>query len=96
MDVELLYFDGCPNWETADERLRKLQSELGFRLSRRRIETPEEAERVGFRGSPTILVDGVDAFANEDQPIGFSCRIFDTPEGQAGSPSEEQLRRILG
>jgi hypothetical protein len=56
--VELLYFEGCPNWRTTEDRLMALQPEFGFSLTRRLVETPEEAGRLGFRGSPAILVAG--------------------------------------
>lgn len=95
MDVQLLYFDGCPNWTTADERLRSLADELELTVIRHRVETPEEAERVGFRGSPTILVDGRDPFAQGDEPTGLACRVYATPDGAAGSPTTEQLRAAL-
>ncbi len=95
MDVTLLYFDGCPNWQVADEHLRTLRAEVGFTLSLEKVETPEAAEARRFRGSPTVLVDGRDPFAGEDEPVGLSCRIYQTPEGPAGSPTLEQLRRAL-
>ncbi len=94
-DVTLLYFDGCPSWQTADERLRSLQPELGFGLSYEKVETPEAAVEWSFRGSPTILVDGRDVFAEGDEPVGLSCRVFQTPEGMAGSPTVAQLREVL-
>lgn len=93
--VTLLYFDGCPNWQVVDERLRELRSEVGFSLEHRRVETPEEAERVGFRGSPTVLIDGVDPFAAGDEPFGLACRVYATPDGPQGSPTVEQLRTAL-
>ena len=95
MEVKVLYFDGCPHWRTAADRLTALQAELGFQLTSERVATPEEAELVGFRGSPTIQVDGVDPFAPEDALIGFACRVYSTPEGRAGSPTIEQLRKVL-
>lgn len=95
MQVTLQHFDGCPHWQLADERLRTLVGEVGFDLSREVIDTPDAAEEVGFRGSPTILVDGVDPFADGDEPVGLSCRIYDTPEGPAGAPTVEQLREVL-
>jgi hypothetical protein len=95
MRVELLYFDGCPNWRNADARLRSFSSARGFEVERRRVRSPQEAERAGFRGSPTILVDGRDPFASEGQPSGFACRIYDTPDGPAGAPTEDQLRAVL-
>ena len=95
MNVELLYFESCPNARIVDVRLTALESELRFRLSRREVTTPEEAERLGFRGSPTILVDGVDPFVGGQEPIGLSCRIYETPAGPAGCPTDQQLREAV-
>ena len=93
--MELVYFVGCPNWRTADRRLRRLATELGFELQRRPVTGPEDAEVAGMRGSPTILVNGRDAFANAEPP-SMSCRAYRTPDGHAGSPTMAQLRSALG
>ena len=95
MDVELLYLDGCPNWQSVNNHLFTLQTEFGFNLRRRLVSTANEAVRIGFRGSPTILVNGVDPFASGDEPIGLSCRIYTTSAGPAGSPTEDQLRSAV-
>jgi hypothetical protein len=97
MDVELLYFDGCPNWRVADRHLDSLAAELGgVTVKHYTVDTTEEALRVGFRGSPTILVNGVDPFATPTDPRGgLSCRVYQTPNGPAGSPTIEQLREAL-
>ncbi|MDQ3709583.1 MAG: thioredoxin family protein [Actinomycetota bacterium] len=95
MDVTLLYFDGCPNWQTAAARLTALADELDLTVTRRQITTPEQAEEVGFRGSPTVLVDGRDVFAVGHEPVGLSCRVYETPDGSAGAPTLEQLRAVL-
>lgn len=71
--VEWWYFEGCPHWRTADDRLAKLRSELGFQLSRRVVSTLEAAELLGFRGSPTIRVNGLDPFATRTRPAGRLC-----------------------
>ena len=94
--VRLLYFDGCSNWPDADVRLRTLQTEVGFALEHEKIETPEDAERLGFRGSPTVLVDGVDPFADGTIAGGLACRVYETPDGPQGSPTVMQLRAVLG
>jgi hypothetical protein len=93
--VELLYFDDCPNWRIADGRLRSVASKRGLEVKRRRVATPEEAERAGFRGSPTILIDGQDPFAIEGEASGLACRIYQTPDGPGGSPTEDQLGAVL-
>ena len=94
-DVTLLYFDGCPSWQLADQRLDELAGELDLRVTRQKVETPEAAERWGFRGSPSILVDGEDVFAVGNEPVGLSCRIYQTPDGPAGAPTLQQLREVL-
>ncbi len=94
MKVELLYFDGCPNWTVADERLAeaaRLVSRADLTVHRRRVDTEEDAIAVGFTGSPTILIDDKDPFATGDEQVGLACRVYSTPDGLAGSPSIEQL-----
>lgn len=93
--VTLQYFDGCPHWELADRRLRALADKLGFDVVRQRVDTPEAAARCGFRGSPTILVDGKDPFASGDEPVGLSCRVYSTPDGPAAVPTVDQLSEVL-
>ena len=92
MEVVLLYFDSCPNWRVVDELLDRLACEHeDVTVHRRIVDTREEAERVGFVGSPTILVGGVDPWAPEGAPAGLSCRMFLTPDGLRGSPTWDQL-----
>jgi hypothetical protein len=96
MDVTLLYFHDCPNWLVANEHLAALVVEHpDMSIIRHIVDTPEEAERTRFRGSPSILINGIDPFANADDPVGLSCRIYQTPDGPAGSPTFDQLRRAL-
>lgn len=95
MELELLYFDDCPNWQVAAQRLDDVAGGRGLTVERRLVTTPEEAEEARFRGSPTILVDGVDPFAAGDEPFGLACRVYQTPDGPAGSPTTEQLEAVL-
>ena len=59
------------------------------------VDTVEEAERVGFLGSPTILIDGHDPFATPGATPGLSCRVYATDAGMTGSPTVVQLREAL-
>lgn len=94
--LELLYFPECPHWTLAEERLSEVATRFGLSIEHRLVTTDEEARRVSFRGSPTILIDGVDPFAAGEEPIGLSCRIYRTPVGYAGSPTLEQIAAVLG
>ncbi|WP_291379387.1 thioredoxin family protein [Demequina sp.] len=96
MNITLQYFDGCPNWKIADERLAVLAAgHLDLGIGYQQIETVEDAERVGFHGSPTILIDGTDPFSRADGSVGLACRIYQTPQGPAGAPTLEQLREAI-
>lgn len=96
MDITLLYFKGCPNWELADEHLRVLAAERpDLRVTRHLVESAAEAERVGFLGSPSIHMNGVDVFAGPGSQVGLACRRYLTPDGIAGAPTLDQLRSAL-
>lgn len=96
MEVTLLYFDNCPNWVTTDRHLRQLKAEHSdLTIARRLVDAPEEAARLSFRGSPSVLIDGIDPFADPDSPVGLACRVYQTPDGPAGSPTLQQLRAVL-
>jgi hypothetical protein len=95
--LQLLYFDGCPHWRVADARLRTALDKLGSttEVERVLVTTPEEAEAWRFHGSPSVLVDGDDPFAEPGAPVGLSCRLYRTPAGVDGSPTVEQLVAVL-
>ena len=98
MDVQLLYFNGCPHWMVAEERLQSALAEVGRSdqsVEHVLVETPEEAERLDFIGSPTILFDGKDPFATGTEQPALACRVFSTPDGLAGSPTVQQLVQVL-
>ena len=96
MEIILQYFNGCPNWEVLDQRLAEVVNDRSdVRVIRQLVETPEDAVRLGFHGSPTVLVDGIDALADERTHVGLACRMFRTPAGIAGSPTVEQLREAI-
>ena len=96
MTVTLRYFEGCPHWRLAEARAQEALERLrrNDEIVHERIETDEDAVRVGFRGSPTVLIDGLDPFAS-DGPVGLSCRVYPTEAGREGAPSIEQLVRAL-
>ena len=99
MRAEMLFFDGCPSHERLLPRLRELAAEAGAELVLRRVETPEEAERERFLGSPTVRVDGrdVDPGASARSDYGLKCRIYRSDElGQSAVPPERWIRVALG
>jgi hypothetical protein len=98
VNVVLLYFAACPNWQLADGRLQEALVRAGrtdVRVERHEVATSDEGETSGFRGSPTVLVDGRDPFAEADAAVGLSCRVYRSAAGLAGAPTVEQLLKVL-
>ena len=97
MQLVLRYFDGCPNWRLADDRLRQALGQIGMtsEVIHEAVETPEDAERLEFRGSPSLLIEGRDPFADQAGSVGLSCRIYRTEQGPQGAPSVAQLVTAL-
>jgi hypothetical protein len=95
--IELLWFSDCPNWQEVDARLREALplAGVGADVALVEVTTAEDAERLRFHGSPTVLIDGRDPFAAEDDPVGLSCRVFRTPEGLRGAPTVGMLVEAL-
>ena len=98
MKVEVLYFDGCPTYETATRTLRAVLVEEGrdADVELVAVNSDEETRRLRFPGSPTIRIDGRDLFPvpeREDWRLG--CRLYATPEGLRGSPTTGMLREAL-
>ena len=97
--VELLYFGGCPNWQETLDRLIEalaLARLSGVTPVLVEVRSDEDAVRLGFRGSPTVLLDGHDPFADPAAPVGLACRVYPIPEGLRGAPTVDQLLAVLG
>jgi hypothetical protein len=111
MQVEILYFNGCPNWQTAAERVRTVLAGLGRADVAVQVEDVAQASPLSpaWAGSPTLLLDGRDPFAAADRPRAviddgpdgvlspgrYACRMYVTANGLEGAPSVDQLRTAL-
>jgi hypothetical protein len=100
VNVELLWWEGCPSTERALETVREALTELGLEATEvrtREVRTDDEAAELGFLGSPTILIDGVDLVpAADDEPIGLSCRVYRRRDGRISPlPDPDDLREAL-
>jgi hypothetical protein len=92
--VELLYIDGCPNWEVIAVRLSvalQATGHGGSQVHLRRIDTFEEAQQTGFTGSPMIRFNGVDPFTPLGQPVALACRVFYDGQDIVSGPTVVQL-----
>ena len=97
MHLAVLAVPGCPNVAALEQRLAAvLDGRAGVTLSREVISDESEAARRGMHGSPTVLIDGTDPFAEPGQPPSMSCRRYRAEGGQAsGVPSANQLQQAI-
>jgi hypothetical protein len=86
--IELLVVPECPHQAAADALVRRALADTGVRssVSTTVLHTDREAQRRGFAGSPTFLIDGLDPFAQQSQSVGLTCRLYPSPQGLVGLP----------
>ena len=91
--IELLYFDDCPSWRNALSILNYLLEKLD--ISEKAVlipvETQQEAKEKKFTGSPMIRVNGEDLFPTGQENYALGCRVYQTPDGFRGWPTEEMI-----
>jgi hypothetical protein len=99
VNVELLWWEGCPSTERALTAVREALADLGLDadlVRTREIRGDGDALEAGFIGSPTILIDGTDLVPAADEPIGLSCRVYRRRDGRVSPiPDPDDLREAL-
>jgi Domain of unknown function (DUF2703) len=92
--IEVLYFEGCPIFRPAVERLKAVLRREGVTAEIAEIEIEDEAaaKKFEFPGSPTIRINGldIDVGARGANAGTFACRRY-----EGGLPSEMMMRRAL-
>jgi hypothetical protein len=97
MQLTVLAVPDCPNAPVLEDRLAAvLDGRAGVSVLHQVISSEADAARWGMQGSPTLLIDGVDPFAQPGQPPSVSCRLYRDDDGQvSGVPSVGQLRQAI-
>ena len=94
LQIEVLYFEVCPNHLPTVERIDSVLREEGCSANVREVLVPDvqTAQRVNFLGSPTVRVNGVDIepAALDRKDFGLMCRRY-----AAGGPSHELIRTAV-
>jgi|HubBroStandDraft_4_1064222.scaffolds.fasta_scaffold15914_2 hypothetical protein len=99
MRIEVLTFEGCPNAEGTGElvrqavRLEAVDATIEFIV----VNTPDDAQQMGFCGSPSVRVDGedVEPSANSKGPYGLMCRMYRFGSEFSGKPSIAMIRAAI-
>ena len=89
-NIELVYFEGCPNAVQARENIKAAAEASGQPIEWAEWDllatsTPEDIKRYG---SPTVLVDGHDVTGDRPGNSAMACRAD-------GAPSVERIAALL-
>ena len=96
MKIQILYLPDCPNLPATRSHVQAALRDSGVQAVVEEIEvvSVEDADRHGMHGSPTVLIDGRDPFASEDE-VSLSCRLYRSEAGTGGSPTVAELAAVL-
>ena len=92
--ITILHIPGCPNVPLIRQRLADALTRVAGpapHVTVVEVADPDDAARRHFHGSPALLIDGIDPFADPDGPPAFACRTYRTGAGMEGAPSIDQI-----
>jgi len=88
--IEIQYFNGCPNSAEMIKRVKEAIKghEKPVDYSEVLVEDYETAEKLKFRGSPTVLINGEDLEGREEpKTSAMNCRVYEN-----GLPEIEYIK----
>jgi hypothetical protein len=98
MKIEVLYVAECPSHPAAVKLVTEVLNAEGVTAEIREVLVTDEAvgEKLGFRGSPTIRIDGRDVGGEsaKAEAFGLSCRLY-PGSSQIGLPPVDAVRRAV-
>lgn len=87
--VQVVSHKGCPKHRPCLELVQEVIEDLNLQTSAQEVivEDLERAEALGYRGSPTVLINGRDILPDPTGgPVALACRQYDGPDGLPPRP----------
>ena len=91
--IEIQHFRGCPNSPEMIHRVKEAikGGEEKIEYNEVLVESNELAEKLKFRGSPTVLINGEDIEGREEpESAALNCRVY-----EYGLPSVEEIKNKI-
>ena len=97
MELVVLAVPGCPNAAVLEQRLAQVAAgRPGVTIRRVEVTDVAGAAGQGMSGSPTLLIDGTDPFAQPGAGPALACRLYRDDDGRlSGAPSAAALQQAL-
>src|SRR5215218_427932 len=98
VQVSFIYYEDCPSYDLALERLREVMDEedIPGEVEVVEVETEEQARELRFVGSPTIRVNGQDIDPPSNSRYALTCRAYRLADDRISPlPSKDMIRRAF-
>ncbi|MBQ0926644.1 thioredoxin family protein [Saccharopolyspora endophytica] len=96
MRITVLTIPGCPNASLAQQRITSALAGRAADVDLVEVHDQAQAIERGMTGSPTVLLNGSDPFAQPQTAPSLSCRLYRNADGTVdGAPSETALRQAI-
>jgi hypothetical protein len=99
MKLEILQIPDCPGVALLEQRIAAAlagDQRIDVAITRRVLDNQAAASEAGMTGSPTLLVDGDDPFAEPGLVPSVSCRLYPADGGGVDrAPSVDAIRAAL-
>ncbi len=95
VQIELLYFDGCPSYKTSWVDLLDVVSKHHLDVIVRpiNVNSLEKANELNFAGSPSLKINGTDLEHYDGQGV-MACRVYQE-NANKGWPSKAFIEKRL-
>ena len=95
LDIQILYFEGCPNVESARRLISDALEQAGISAKVSLVEVLDHDDAVSkkFIGSPSFRINGRDIEQSRANREVYSmrCRLYSTDDGLSGLPKRSTL-----
>jgi glutaredoxin len=93
LKLEFQFFEGCPNHIKMQNNIFEAIKGLEDRIELKKVIVEDEvtAKQVGFRGSPTLLIndEDIEGVSAPEEPA-LACRFYAN-----GIPSSDEIKKII-
>ena len=95
MTIEILYIKDCPGFPRTLESVKRIAARYHIEAHITPVEVTDPAT-AGFRGSPTVRIDGMDIEASAGvASCGLCCRTYTADSGLSNVPSDALLMAAM-
>jgi len=99
VNIGVFFIEGCPGVSSITDNIKDILAEDGIDadISLFLLETPEDARRLHFTGSPTVRINGMDIESNmqNNKDYGLRSRLYNINGKESDYPTKSMIRDAI-